>query len=133
MLQLSIIIFRDAEGKILLQFRDSAAPTTPLGWSFFGGVAIENESPVEAVIRETEEELEIKLKAEDVNLLVERQWRSKETGEEKMIYLYECVFPIGWEDIVIKEGAGAAFLSKQEVASLKGASRLAKTFVDECC
>lgn len=42
--------------------------------------------------------------------------------------------PIHWEDIVIQEGAGAAFLTKkEEIAHMDGVSLLAETFVQEYC
>lgn len=121
------------EGKILLQFRDSNAPSEPLGWSFFGGIAKDTESPMEAVIREVKEELGMDFAPSDVRLLAERRWVSPNTGKEKIVYFYEGVSPISWGDFFIKEGSGAAFLSKEEIAVLDGVSLLAKTFVAEYC
>lgn len=133
MLKLSVIIFRNSEEKILLQFRDSAAPSEALGWSFFGGVARGKESPTEAVIREVKEELGMDFTPSDVRLLAERNWVSPNTGKEKMVYFYEGVSPLSWGDFTIKEGAGAAFLSKEEIAALDSVSLLAKTFVADYC
>lgn len=133
MMQLSVIVFRNEEGKILLQFRDGNAPSEPLGWSFFGGITEGTETPLEAMIREVKEELEMDLSGEDVRLLAERHWISPHSGEEKMVYFFEGVVPITWRDICIREGAGAAFLKKEEVARLLNASLLAKTFVQDFC
>src|SRR3989344_1154946 len=126
---LSVIIFRNREGKILLQFRDGNAPSDPLGWSFFGGIAEGKESPMDAAIREVKEELNMDLVPQNVRLLAEHHWTSPNTGQEKIVYLYEGISPIDWGDIAIREGAGAAFLTKDEVAKLDRISLLAKTFV----
>ena len=133
MMQLSVIIFRDRTGRILLQFRDENALSEPLGWSFFGGLAEGDESPLEAVIREVKEELEIDLSVHDVRLLAERHWISPNSGKEKIVYFFEGTVPISWKDVAIREGAGAAFLKKEEVAKLSNVSLLAKTFVEDYC
>jgi len=132
-LQLSVIIFRDAAGKILLQFRDGNAPSEPLGWSFFGGIAEGTEMPLAAVIREVKEELDMDLTEGDVRLLAERHWISPNSGQEKTVFFFEGVSPISWHDISIHEGAGAAFLTKEEISQLSTASLLSKTFVSEYC
>lgn len=85
------------------------------------------------LIREAKEELELDLAPQDVRLLVERHWISPNTGKEKTVYLYEGISPLNWSDFVIREGAGAAFLTKDEVARLDRVSLLAKTFVADCC
>lgn len=59
--RISLYILYSKEGKILLQKRDLKAPTLPGYWAFFGG-GIENEEfPIDAVKREAQEELEVKL------------------------------------------------------------------------
>ena len=133
MLRLSVIIFRNSEGKILLQFRDSMAPSAPLGWSFFGGRAEGEETPFDNLMREIKEELNFEISSEKVRLLIEKPWISESNGEEKVVYLFEYITPIGWNEIDVREGAGAAFLSKEEIASLKGVSLFAKTFVADYC
>jgi len=133
MLHLSMIIFRDGKGRILLQFRDSAASSDPLVWSFFGGLAEEGETPLEAVIREVKEELDLDISFSDVRLLLERRWISPHSHTEKMVHFFEGMQPISWKDVCVKEGAGAAFLKKEEVARLAGVSLLAKTFIEDYC
>jgi 8-oxo-dGTP pyrophosphatase MutT (NUDIX family) len=133
MMHLSVIVFRDTEGKILLQFRDSKAPNEPLGWSFFGGVAEGEEAPVDALLREVEEELGLTLASEDIRLLAEREWTSPNSGLEKIVYFYEATQPLAWGDFKVFEGAGAAFCTKEEIAKMQGVSLLAKTFVADYC
>ncbi|MFH0851565.1 MAG: NUDIX hydrolase [Candidatus Peregrinibacteria bacterium] len=133
MLRLTVIVSRNREGKILLQFRDSRAPSEPLGWNFFGGSAKEKESPMEALIREVKEELALDISSRDVRLLAERHWRSPNSDKEKMVYFYEGVAPIEWGNFAVREGAGAAFLTKEEIAMLHCISPLARTFVADYC
>jgi 8-oxo-dGTP pyrophosphatase MutT (NUDIX family) len=54
-----IILYKD--GKMLLQHRSDDAPRNPGLWGLFGGGIEEGETPIEAVRRETMEELEYRL------------------------------------------------------------------------
>lgn len=58
----SLIVLFDQEGKMLFQHRDAHAPIHANQWSLFGGGIEEGETPEEAVIRETKEELDIAIK-----------------------------------------------------------------------
>jgi 8-oxo-dGTP pyrophosphatase MutT (NUDIX family) len=133
MLKLSVIIFRNNEGKILLQFRDSNAPSQALAWSFFGGTAEDNESPMDTLIREVDEELGLQVSSANTRLLAERHWISPNSGKEKMVYLYEGISVLDWADFVVREGAGAAFLTKDEILTIKNVSLLARTFIADYC
>lgn len=125
-MQLAVIIFRNESGKILLQFRDSNAPTMPLQWSFFGGEVDADETVEEAMMREAMEELDINIAPEDLRLLATEQHTDELT---RTVHFYEYTKPIRWNDISIHEGAGAAFLSKEEVATMQDATETAKYFV----
>lgn len=57
----SIILLYNDNLKMLLQHRDEGITILPGHWSFFGGKIEENETPEDAIRRETEEELEYKL------------------------------------------------------------------------
>jgi len=59
--KVSVIIFYDDKNRVLLQDRTGISK---LGeeWGFFGGHIEKNESPEDAVIRETKEELDFELK-----------------------------------------------------------------------
>lgn len=59
--KVALIVFYDKEGKILLQDRQGISKYGEK-WGYFGGGIEENETPEEAVIRETKEELEFNLK-----------------------------------------------------------------------
>ena len=129
MIKLPVIVFRNADGKILLQFRDSGAPTAPLMFSFFGGVTEGDEASSAAIIREVQEELGIRLTEEDLELLAEENWVGQFSENEKTVFFYECRRTITWKDIDVQEGAGAAFLTKEEIAAMDNVTDLVKHFV----
>lgn len=58
----SVIILYNKDKEILLQHRSETATRNPGFWGFFGGGIEKGETPVEAVVRETFEELGYKLK-----------------------------------------------------------------------
>ncbi|MBW2997598.1 NUDIX domain-containing protein, partial [Candidatus Woesearchaeota archaeon] len=59
--KVALIIFYDKNGRILLQNRQGISKYGE-EWGYFGGGIEADETPEEAVIRETEEELEFVLK-----------------------------------------------------------------------
>lgn len=69
MRQVALIILYDEDNRLLLQHRSEDAPTLPGFWGFFGGDIEANENPLEAIHRETREELEYSL--ENPTLLLE--------------------------------------------------------------
>jgi 8-oxo-dGTP pyrophosphatase MutT (NUDIX family) len=127
MLRLPCIIFRNREGKILLQYRDSGAPTQPLKWSFFGGSTDSDEESVEqGILREVKEELNLDISEEDLRLLGDEVHAEE---SERHIFFFEYTKPITWEDVEVHEGAGAAFLSKEEILQMPETTETAKYFV----
>ena len=54
----ALLIVTNSQGKILLQQKDSSAPTHPNKWTLFGGGIEDGETPAQAVHREFIEELE---------------------------------------------------------------------------
>jgi 8-oxo-dGTP diphosphatase len=56
------IVLHNPKGKLLLQKRTNDAPTNPSKWGFFGGGIDKGESELDAINRETFEELEYRLK-----------------------------------------------------------------------
>jgi len=57
--RVALLVPRDEKGRILLQHRSKDAKVQPDYWAFFGGGIEENETPEEALKRETAEELGI--------------------------------------------------------------------------
>jgi len=68
------------KGELLIQDRRGHKPPP---WGFFGGSVEEGESPTEAVIREIEEELGIKLSEDAV------EYKGEFPGSERDGYLYK--------------------------------------------
>jgi len=124
--RLSVIIFRNNEGKILLQYRDSGAPAAALMWSFFGGNAEGDETAEEAILREVQEELRIHIDSSELHLLA-NEVHTEEC--ERNVFFFECTRPVSWNAIDVHEGAGAAFLSKEEIATMGSITETARYFV----
>ena len=89
------IILTSSEGKFLIQLRDNNPKiTNPGKWGLFGGSSEDQETPQEAIIREIEEELGIKLESlklkeiysKDPNFLF---FYELNDGEEKRLKLME--------------------------------------------
>lgn len=107
-------IINNSAGKYLLQVRDGAEGIcNPLKWNFFGGGISDNEDPIAAATRETNEELEIKTKPGDFELLGEIR-----PSEGKIVYIPRYQQPLEWKDITIQEGAGAGYFTKNELLKI---------------
>ena len=64
-IQISLCIITNDAGEILLQHRDSKAPTNPNKWGLWGGRVEGEETPIQGMIREVHEELMITTEASD--------------------------------------------------------------------
>ncbi|MFZ1626933.1 MAG: NUDIX domain-containing protein [Candidatus Moraniibacteriota bacterium] len=107
-------IIRDSQGKYLLQMRDgSEGICNPLLWNLFGGgLNGSDEEPLKAAVRELKEEL-----GKDAS---ENDFQLKGTvGEgEKMVYVFEYLSTVEWKDLVVQEGAGAGYFTKDEMLKI---------------
>jgi 8-oxo-dGTP diphosphatase len=83
--RVALFVLRDKEGRVVLQHRDENAPTKPNQWALFGGEIEKEETPEEAVRREAEEELHIKLKG----LRFFKRYEFKETygARERFVFV----------------------------------------------
>ena len=84
-------------------------------------------------LREVDEELGIGLTPEGVRLLAQEVWKSPNTGDDKTVHFFEALAPLQWGQFAVREGAGAAFLMKTEIAAMRDVSLLAKTFIARYC
>jgi 8-oxo-dGTP pyrophosphatase MutT (NUDIX family) len=114
--KLACIFGRNAEGKILLQMRDSGGgifiPTSALRWGFFGGHMEGDELPLAAVRREFEEETSIMLDADAIDAV------GQATVGDALIYFYAIKRTIAWRELDVKEGAGAGFFTREEMEKI---------------
>jgi len=119
------IILYDKKKKILIQHRDNNAPTSPNHWGFFGGAIEKNETPEQAVIRETFEELNIKLKKPKLFL---KEYVDKKGKEHNTYFFIEKIKDKS--KIELKEGQGMRWIFPNEIDSLLAkpyVKRIAKT------
>lgn len=112
------ILVRNNEGKILLQMRDSKPKRAPLAWDFWGGGLEGDEEPLVAASRELSEELTLKPNPNDFKFLVEG---SDSAGR---VFFVEYLKPLTWKDILVAEGAGAAFFTPEEILQINITDRV---------
>lgn len=115
------VVVRDSQGRTLLQMRDSAAKSSPLLWSFWGGaVDAADESAYHAAARELSEELTVCATPADFVAVGERV---DSRGRQAKLFLYTP--PLHWNDFRVNEGAGAAFFWRAEIDRLPVSNTLA--------
>ncbi len=107
-------VIQNKAGKYLLQVRDGAEGIcNPLMWNFFGGGVMDNEDPIMGAVRETQEELNVKVKSNNFELLGELKAR-----EDRLVYVVRCKKHLEWKDVTVQEGAGAGYFSKEEMLKI---------------
>ena len=99
----SILVARNGKGEFLIQDR---AGHKPPAWGFFGGGIDEDETPIQALVRETKEELDIDLVDSDVIELgiSETQWG------DLLVVRHLFLYQTDQEEFTVLEGAGAHWL-----------------------
>ena len=91
--EVALILLND-KGEILLQKRSPAKEIEPNKWAWHGGHVIAGETEIDAIIRETKEELGITLKENQIKLLVKLK-RDKVPNRQYTIAYYSiCDFDI---------------------------------------
>jgi len=113
--KVALIVFYDKNNRILLQDRKKISKRGA-EWGFFGGEIKERETPEEAVIRETEEELKYKLSN------FEYIGNYKNTLDDAYIIdRYIFVFPLGdkLSKFVLNEREKMQLFSIEEAKKLK--------------
>ena len=112
-------ILRDNEGKILFQLRDENG-RNPNKWGIFGGGIKIGEAPINALIREIKEELDIDIPKSDI---------LKEYRIPLIDYhIYEILLKENPKKFKLKEGKDMKFMSKREFIKLKNALWRIKIF-----
>lgn len=104
-------IIQNKVGKYLLQIRDGTEGIcNPLKWNFFGGNINDGEDPLAAAVREIGEELVITAEPSDFELLGELH-----PDKSQLVYVIRYKKPLTWQNISIREGAGAGFFTNDEL------------------
>jgi 8-oxo-dGTP pyrophosphatase MutT (NUDIX family) len=114
-LNAALIVLYDQNKRILLQHRTMDAERLPDYWAFFGGGIKNGEKPVEAVKRETMEELQYELK--NPILFLERDF--KLPNAEGHLYIFVEPFYGDKESLKLCEGQGWGWFSIDEIDDRK--------------
>lgn len=110
----STVIFWDAHKRIGLQLRD-ALPGTPAPgqWGTFGGEIEPGETPLFAAIREIHEEIGTRLSPTDLT-----PFAISASPSGVRLYGFICTREIAPADITLGEGAGFAFLTREQIETM---------------
>jgi len=101
----------DGEIEVFLQKKDDTHPTIPNYFSFWGGMVEEGETPEEAVVRETKEELDYELK--DYRLF--GAFENDEIGGV-VDHVYTVLVPENFdESVTVLEGEYGKFFTHKEI------------------
>lgn len=109
------ILLYDSERRFLLQHRTYDAKFLPNYWAFFGGGIENNETPEDAVIRETFEELGYRIK--NLDFLLEQNFEIE--GMRICRYIYADAFYDNKSELILNEGQGWGWFNLSETTSLK--------------
>lgn len=107
----ALLIPYNSKGEIFIQDRRGHKPPP---WGFFGGSVEEGETSLEAVIRETKEELDLNLRESDLIYLGEFPTTFYEQKTERSLYLYRT----DQETFTVLEGAGGDWVSFDKATEL---------------
>jgi mutator protein MutT len=122
MKNVAVILLYDDKKRFLLQHRTADALVYPNVYGFFGGKIDEGESPETAVKRECNEELEYELK--NPKLILNTTMDSK-YGKRHINLFLEKYDPS--KKIVLHEGQGLKWVSREEVDNIQIADYLIET------
>ncbi|MGV8172097.1 MAG: NUDIX domain-containing protein [Candidatus Woesearchaeota archaeon] len=111
---IAAIILYDAKKKILLQHRDENIEHLPGYWAFFGGGIDLGETPEQAIIRETKEELDYDLK--NPKLILVQKFEDKDYGGSKYVFMEENDTT---KKLIQHEGQGMRWIRLQDADNLK--------------
>ena len=104
-------------GNLVLQLRDNIPNIeTPGMWSLFGGVIKKNEDPQEAMLREIEEELCIKVK--DIHFLWDCIY-CREDGKQVLHKIYEADITSLWGKQQLMEGQATDSFNYDQLETLR--------------
>jgi len=111
--RVSVIIFYDAKKRILVQDRTGISKRGEK-WAFFGGHIEEGETPEQAVVRETKEELDFDLKEYRFIGMYDL------SGDGHKVHAYVFISPLkdNLKKFAQKEGIGMKLVSADEAKKI---------------
>lgn len=116
--KVSLIIFYDENFNILLQSRKEISKAGE-EWGFFGGQIEESETPEQALIRETQEELDYKLDSEEFIFLQELEISMPKIDLNLTQYIFVSKLENKYEQFTQYEGDEMKLFSILEARNLK--------------
>lgn len=102
------------EGGVLLQRRTADATTYASKWNMFGGGIERGEDPLEAAVREIEEELGLLLKADDLELI----GTMRMSVAAPLLHYYSAPLTVPLQQLRLGEGSGFALLQLEDLILL---------------
>lgn len=124
----AILLACDGRGRALLQLRDDYAPIAAAGmWSLFGGGIEAGEGIAEALLREVDEEIGVRLDAGGLRPF------ARAAGKTSTLYGVATDEIIPQSAIRVAEGAGYAYATRAQVAAWampEGIRALTLAFLD---
>ena len=112
--RVALIVLYDEQHNVLLQHRTDDAPFFPGYWAFFGGGFEQDETPLDAVIRETVEELCYQLT--DPQLVIEQPFLVSEL--DCRMYLFVEQYRGDKSNLKLCEGQGWGWFGSHETEKL---------------
>lgn len=108
------VMARDGAGRVLCQLRDDfAGVAAPGQWCLFGGQVEAGEGLRAAAVREFEEETGLRVSEADLRPLAQIASTVKPDWN---ICIFELVTPVEPAQVRLGEGAGFAFLAREQLA-----------------
>jgi len=117
--KVALILLYDKDGRFLLQHRCLNAGVLPGYWAFFGGGIQPGETPQEAVVRESWEELGYM----PVSPRIFKEQPFVEAGKKGYMYVYIEAIGVDKSSLELREGQGWGWFSEDEIESLKMVER----------
>jgi|SRR3989344_1105242 len=124
-LNFSGVIIEREDKKMLFQLRDNnPLISNPNKWWVFGGGIEPNEKPIDAAVRELKEEINLKIKKNDLKLIFIRKIKNKK------VYFFKLNFKKNLAKLKLKEGQDMKFMSRKEILNKKNVSNVLKDFMN---
>ena len=117
------VLLKDKSGKFLLQLRDNKKTISSQGkWSVFGGGVKRNENPLDAVIREMKEELELDMDKAHLKQIMAFPFPYRKQ------YLFIYKKSIDPSKLKLHEGRKMELFSEKEIRRMKGVAYATRLF-----
>lgn len=110
------VVLTTSDGTLILQHRDSnhqGAAHLRDKVGFFGGHCEGHEDPIDAAIREIDEELELTLDRIHIEKLGDYQKQLSAHGDSNFVHVVRCTKPVDPQKLTVHEGKGLVLVSKE--------------------